>query len=267
MRQFIRIFLTIPTLCLCACAAAIPNPALPTQPGTASLPSAAPIQTEEARPAPALPSATPVAPIGDRGPVYLDSAELLVLESFPPQYRLALKGNLPDPCHELRVEIPVPDAENRIDIQVFSLADPGRICIQVLEPFEESFPLEGLTAGDYQVSVNGKSIGQVNIPAETGGHSLKGFELYAWKENGDWVFSLLIGTNREKTLGEVTDPAATLPGVEALLKKLGQLQAGEVVTLMPLPGVNDPAIIPAELIDQIRTACRDNSLTCQFPIH
>jgi len=257
----------IPTLCLCACAAAIPNPALPTQPGAASPPPAAPIQTEEARPARGLPSATPVAPIGDRGSVYLDSAVLLVLESFPPQYRLALKGNLPDPCHELRVEIPAPDAENRIDIQVFSLADPGRICIQVLEPFEESFPLEGLTAGDYKVSVNGKYIGQINIPAETGGHSLKGFELYTWKENGDLVFSLLIGTNREKTLGEVTDPVATLQGVEALLKKLGQLQAGEVVTLMPLPGMNEPAIISAELMDQIQGTCRDFSLTCQFPVH
>jgi hypothetical protein len=70
-----------------------------------------------------------------------------------------------------------------------------------------------------------------------------------------------------KTLGEITEPAATLPGVEALLKKLGQLQAGEVVTLMPLPGVNDPAIIPVELLDQIQTTCREISLTCQFPIH
>jgi hypothetical protein len=39
------------------------------------------------------------------------------------------------------------------------------------------------------------------------------------------------------------------------------------VTLMPLPGVNDPAIIPVELLDQIQTTCREISLTCQFPIH
>lgn len=35
-------------------------------------------------------------------------------------------------------------------------------------------------------------------------HSAKGYELYSWPEDGQWNFTLITGTNRNKTLEEIT---------------------------------------------------------------
>jgi len=35
-------------------------------------------------------------------------------------------------------------------------------------------------------------------------HSMKGYELYSWKENGQWHYTLITGTNRVKTMEEIT---------------------------------------------------------------
>jgi hypothetical protein len=47
-----------------------------------------------------------------------------------------------------------------------------------------------------------------NIPSATSvdilPHSMKGYELYSWPENGQWHFTLITGTNRNKTLEEIT---------------------------------------------------------------
>jgi hypothetical protein len=34
--------------------------------------------------------------------------------------------------------------------------------------------------------------------------SMKGYELYSWQNGGQWVFTLITGTNRLKTLAEIT---------------------------------------------------------------
>jgi len=97
-----------------------------------------------------------------RGAVYLDSIQLLVLESYPPQVSLVLAGNLPDPCHRLRVKVSEPDTNNRILVDVYSVADPSAVCIQVLKPLSASVPLavSGLSAGHYTVWVNGEKAGE-----------------------------------------------------------------------------------------------------------
>jgi len=100
----------------------------------------------------------------ERGKVFIDEAQLLALESYPPQFRLALKGTLPTPCHQLRIHIPEPDQASRIQVEVYSLSKPGEICIQVLEPFEVRTPLEGLPAGHFTVSVNGEPVGEIDNP-------------------------------------------------------------------------------------------------------
>lgn len=99
-----------------------------------------------------------------RGPVFLDQTDLLVLESFPPQYRLHLKGSLPTVCHQLRVAVPPPDDQKRIQVDVYSLVEKDAICIQVLAPFEVTVPLEGLPTGSYSVWVNGEKIGEMMVP-------------------------------------------------------------------------------------------------------
>lgn len=95
-----------------------------------------------------------------RGEVYLDQVDILILESYPVQITLQLTGNLPTPCHKLRVSVADPDAENRIHIQAYSVADPNAICIQILEPFDASIPLGSFPGGHYTVWVNGEKVGE-----------------------------------------------------------------------------------------------------------
>lgn len=92
-----------------------------------------------------------------RGAVFLESADVLVLESYPPQYVLNLQGTLPTPCHELRVQAQPPDAEGNVRIEVYSVTDPQKICIQVLKPFAVQIPLLSGT-GEYTFWVNGKKV-------------------------------------------------------------------------------------------------------------
>jgi len=95
-----------------------------------------------------------------RGTVYLDSADLLTLESYPLQFSLALAGNLPTPCNHLRVAVSPPDAENKIVVNVYSVADPNAVCIQMLEPFEVSIPLGSYPSGHYTLWVNGEQVAE-----------------------------------------------------------------------------------------------------------
>jgi hypothetical protein len=102
-----------------------------------------------------------------RGPVYIDYHEILTLESFPPQFRLHVKGSLPTPCHELRAVVDNPDDQNRIQVQVFSLFNPDTACTQVLQPFDASIPLgRDFKGTSYTVYLNGEKVEEIKpIPA------------------------------------------------------------------------------------------------------
>ena len=111
------------------------------------------------------PSADPFAPQpGDanltRGNIYIDEASLVIRESFPPQISLSLSGGLPTPCNQMRVEIHPPDSENKVLVDVYSVIDPDKVCIQVLEPFEEHIDLGTFPTGHYTVWVNGELVGE-----------------------------------------------------------------------------------------------------------
>ena len=95
-----------------------------------------------------------------RGDVFIDSSDLLVMESFPVQIALVLKGNLPTPCNRLRVVANPPDAQNRIEVEVYSVINPAETCIQALEPLEANIGLGSFPAGHYSVWVNGKMVGE-----------------------------------------------------------------------------------------------------------
>jgi hypothetical protein len=95
-----------------------------------------------------------------RGNVYLDESTLVIRESFPPQISLSISGNLPTPCHSLRADISVPDQENKIAVDVYSVTDPNKACVQVLSPFEESIELGTFPSGHYTVWVNGEMVGE-----------------------------------------------------------------------------------------------------------
>jgi hypothetical protein len=95
-----------------------------------------------------------------RGPALVEESGILTLESFPLQVQLALSGSLPDPCHQLRIQVHPPDETNEIAVEVYSVYDPNEICIQVIEAFSASVSLGSFPSGHYTVTVNGKAAGE-----------------------------------------------------------------------------------------------------------
>jgi hypothetical protein len=156
---------------LAACSPAI-SPA-----GTATR-TAAPVVTQTTPPEPtSMPTSQPSADqasnryrprAGDvdlrRAKAYVNSAQLSVRESGPATVELLLEGSLPTPCHKLRVDLHTPDAHGRIDVQVYSVADPHKMCIQVLADFSATVPVETYPAGQYTVWVNDTLAGSFTSP-------------------------------------------------------------------------------------------------------
>jgi len=95
-----------------------------------------------------------------RGNVFIEEMGLLIRESFPPQITLGISGNLPTPCHQLRAVISVPDTENKINVEVYTVVDPNMMCTQVLKPFQENIELVTPPTGHYSVWVNGELAGE-----------------------------------------------------------------------------------------------------------
>ncbi|MEW6716720.1 MAG: hypothetical protein AB1345_04345 [Chloroflexota bacterium] len=99
-----------------------------------------------------------------RGNVFIDTADIILMESFPVQVRLDLTGSLPTPCHILRMVVFEPDENNRIRVEMYSLVDAEKICIQVVAPFEAHVSLGSFTEGDFTVWVNEEQVGEFNLP-------------------------------------------------------------------------------------------------------
>lgn len=95
-----------------------------------------------------------------KGAAFIDSKELLTLESFPLQFMLHITGNLPTPCNQLRVSVTPPDADKKIIVDVYSVSNPDKICIQVTEPFDASIPLGSFPEGKYTLWVNGEMVAE-----------------------------------------------------------------------------------------------------------
>jgi hypothetical protein len=74
---------------------------------------------------------------------------------------LILQGTLPTPCNELRVRIEEPDGKDKINVEVYSVIEPEKMCVQVLEEFKENIPLGTPPKGYYAVFVNGEEIGEI----------------------------------------------------------------------------------------------------------
>ena len=66
---------------------------------------------------------------------------------------------------------------------------------------------------------------------------MKGYELYSWQDGGQWKFSLLVGTNREKTLEEIP--------------------AGQYITWSSRETLSFP---PDDIVQQVEQTCKDEGL-------
>ena len=93
--------------------------------------------------------------------------------------------------------------------------------------------------------------------------SMKGYELYSWEEGNQWNFSLLVGTNREKTLDEIKAAKTVLRGVDALTSALEQMPAGQYLTWSSRETLSFP---PDDIIEQIEKACTDQGLILNRPV-
>ena len=91
--------------------------------------------------------------------------------------------------------------------------------------------------------------------------SMKGYELHSWQNGAQWDFSLLEGTNREKTLAEIQSPDVVLKGVEALQPALENIAAGQYVTWQSPRRVGEAlAFPPDDLVGRVERICKDQQL-------
>jgi hypothetical protein len=124
-------------------------------PGTPGAPAPGMVMTSGFEPQPGDANLT-------RAEVFLsfDSSQLILMESMPLQVLAILSGDLPDPCHKLRVAVTAADAHNRINLEVYSLVTNTEVCTTVLHPFVANIPLGTYSGGHFSVYVNGELLGE-----------------------------------------------------------------------------------------------------------
>jgi hypothetical protein len=112
------------------------------------------------------------------------------------------------------------------------------------------------------------------LPAELP-DSMKGYELYSWEINGTWHFTLVTGTNRNKTEDEIIAEENTISGdgfvkitvagEEALLDLLSRLppESDILWCTSDSPQVEDSAkftLPDEEMVDRIGAFCLEHSI-------
>jgi inhibitor of cysteine peptidase len=134
----------------------------------------APAATPEPTPTPDAPEVPPMPANneGERGQnAMVDDIDVLILESFPVQVNVVVRGNLPDGCTYLD-EFDVERDGSTFNMIIWTIRDPDAMCTMALVPFEETIPLDviGLEAGEYTVVVQEQSetftLDIDNIPQE-----------------------------------------------------------------------------------------------------
>jgi inhibitor of cysteine peptidase len=90
--------------------------------------------------------------------VRIEGIDVAVLKSFPVQIHAVLRGHLSDPCVEAGEALVSRDG-NTFTVTIPAERPPGRMCAQVLVPFERSVPLpvRDLPKGEYRIEAHGAS--------------------------------------------------------------------------------------------------------------
>ena len=111
-----------------------------------------------------------------------------------------------------------------------------------------------------------------NTPVSLLPHSMKGYELYSWPVDEEWHFTLITGTNRLKTVEEITTGEdvintggwvrISVVGVDSLRDVLRRLPAGE--TVFWVGGwylfFDKLSLPPQAVIDEVRVYCQELGL-------
>jgi hypothetical protein len=100
-----------------------------------------------------------------RGDFTIASASLQASPDYPGQTDLIASGSLPTTCHQPRVKLNPPDAQNKITVEAYSVIEKDKACAQTVQPFEGRLAtLGGYPSGKYSVVVNGLSAGELVVP-------------------------------------------------------------------------------------------------------
>jgi hypothetical protein len=114
-------------------------------------------------------SVTPLPPVYEPKPgdanlqqsqISIGQATIVLRESYPVQVAVELKGELPTPCHQLRAVVSLPDVDNKIEVEAYSVVNPQVNCTQVVKPFQQLIELGTFPSGHYTVWVNGLQVGE-----------------------------------------------------------------------------------------------------------
>jgi hypothetical protein len=110
--------------------------------------------------------ATPVTVTGPNGQpeptmtvqTVIESADALIMESFPVQIALNVRGYQPDGC-DYPVEVTQTREGNTVNVTIFRTMPMAVLCTMQLVPYEDTIQLEGgFEPGTYTINVNGVTI-------------------------------------------------------------------------------------------------------------
>jgi hypothetical protein len=157
--------------------------------------------------------------------------------------------------HVIRLELGYPSS-------AFYIGEDPRSNPVVIEPLEQA----------------GKLINRLSIAAvDELPHSMKGYELYSWSEDGQWHFTLITGTNRNKTVEEISSREDVISetgwvrvqviGVNAIKAVLSKLRQGEEIVWLARPrseqtppGDIDFMFPPEQIIDSVKEHAEQSDL-------
>jgi len=108
--------------------------------------------------------------------------------------------------------------------------------------------------------------------------AFKGYELLSWQKDGEWVFTLLAGTNRQKSFNEILNAENTFTsteiikvsviGADSFKELVNHLPKGEWITWggMVLQGEVSPSTLyftypPDEIVDELIKYCKERGIT------
>jgi hypothetical protein len=89
-----------------------------------------------------------------------DYSEIVVMESYPMQVDIIVRGDVPSPCHDIQWEIAEPNEDNEIHIDVWSFVSSDATCAALLDSFEEKFRVGEFKEYGYSIWVNGMQVGE-----------------------------------------------------------------------------------------------------------
>lgn len=97
-----------------------------------------------------------------RDQVIIDSSSMSLAKSMPPQVMLQFAYFPPTTCHELRVEVSAPDAQNQINVTAYSVVKKDQACILIalVTPLDASLNLGSFPSGHYSLLLNDVVVGE-----------------------------------------------------------------------------------------------------------